>query len=217
MADATIADLIVTNSLTLRGDDGTRFGAGFNGFATTEQRQTDNVVFPIPWGDWRKDGSSYATDLPGTSSGTDLGLYGGTFGTSQPSIRTYDVHSAGSLSLKARVAVIVPDRYVAGQTFTIRLAAGMVTTVADTACTLLVEAYRIGKDDSIGSQICPTGALSMNTLGAATKSFTITPATLNPGDVLDVRITIAVNDAATTPAVVQAAIFGADVVCDIQG
>lgn len=216
MADATINDLVVTNSITMRGSDGTRFGASFNGFATTEQRQTDNVTYPIPWGDWRKDGSSYATDLPGTSSGTDLGLYSGTFGTSQPSIRTYDVKAAGALSLKARAAVALPDRYVAGQTVTISLNAGMVTTVADTTCTVLVEAYRIGKDDSIGSQICPTGALSMNTLGSATKSFTITAATLNPGDVLDVRITIAVNDAATATSVI-AAIFGADLVCDIQG
>ena len=88
--------------------------------------------------------------------------------------------------------------------------------LADTSCTVLIEAYRIGKDNSIGSQICPTGATTMNTLGASTKDFTITASTLNAGDVLDVRLSIAVNDAATGTSV-YAAVMGADLLCDIQG
>ena len=40
--------------------------------------------------------------------------------------------------------------------------------------------------------------------------------TLNAGDVLDVRLSIAVNDAATGTSV-YAAVMGADLLCDIQG
>ena len=209
----TFDDLRITNSLSLTGAVGTRIQPGF--WQTSEVVQTDNVVYPIQWTDWRV-WDAYNTVLPGTSASDDLGLYGGAFGSAQPLIRTYDVKAAGAQTLRARAMVPLPDRYVAGQTVTIRLAAGMVTTVADTTCTLLVEAYRIGKDNSIGSQICPTGALTMNTLGMSTKSFTITASTLSAGDVLDVRMSIAVNDAATATAVI-AAISGADLLCDIQG
>ena len=215
MADTVIDTLVVTGSAQFRGDDNTRFGASFNGFATSEQRQTDNVVYPIPWTAWRV-WDAYNTNLPGTSASDDLGLYGGTFGTNQPMLKTYDVKAAGAQTLRARAMVALPDRYVAGQTVTIRLKAGMITTVADTSCTVLIEAYRIGKDNSIGSQICPTGATTMNTLGASTKDFTITASTLNAGDVLDVRLSIAVNDAATGMSV-YAAVMGADLLCDIQG
>lgn len=173
------------------------------------------AVFPVPFVSFRVH-DALQTVLPGTSASDDLGLYGGTFGTSQPLIRTYDVKAAGSLTLRARALVQLPECYIAAESVKLRLSAGMVTTVADTACTVDVEAYRVGKDNSLGSDICATGATTMNSTTFANKDFTITAASLSPGDVLDIRITIAVNDAATATAVI-AALGGIDLLCDIKG
>lgn len=171
--------------------------------------------FPVPFTDFRVH-DALQTTLPGTSASDDLGLYGGTFGTSQPLIRTYDVKAAGSVTLRARALIRLPAEYVAAESVKLRLAAGMVTTVADTTATVDVEAFRVGKDNSLGSDICATSATSINSLTFADKDFTITAASLNPGDVLDVRITVAVNDAASGTAVI-AAIAGVDLLCDIKG
>jgi maleate cis-trans isomerase len=50
----------------------------------------------------------------------------------------------------------------------------------------------------------------------AAKSFTITSSGLVAGDVLDIRLTIAVNDAATVTAVTPT-IAAIDLLCDIKG
>lgn len=177
-------------------------------------RQDNEAVYPIPMVDWRVH-DALQTTLPGTSASDDLGLYGQTFGTSQPLIRTFDVKTL-STSLYARTQVRMPAEYVAGETVKIRLNSGMITTVADTSCTADVEAYRVGKDNSLGSDLCTTSATTMNSLTFAAKDFTITPASLSAGDVLDVRIRVTVVDSATATAVIGAF---ADValVCDIKG
>src|SRR3990167_3164676 len=51
------------------------------------------------------------TNLPGTSATDDLGLYGNTFGTTSPLIRTYDVKAAGAVTLRARVLIPLPIEY----------------------------------------------------------------------------------------------------------
>jgi hypothetical protein len=190
-------------------------GALVPGLARSNLDQDDLSPFPVPFTDFRVH-DALQTVLPGTSASDDLGLYGGTFGTSQPLIRTYDVKAAGSLNLYARALVRLPAEYQAAETVKLRLKAGMVTTVADTACTVDVEAYKVGKDNSLGADICATSATTMNSLTFADKDFTITASTLSPGDVLDVRVKIAVNDAATVTAVI-AAIGGIDLLADIKG
>jgi hypothetical protein len=206
-------DVVIQGRLLLRGAVGTRLGGVL--IDPAEQVITTSVAFPIDWASWREDGSAYNTNLPATGSSTFLGLYGGTHGTNPPSLQTADF-KATTISRKARVMVKLPDRYVAASALTLRFGAGMLTTVADTSCTLAVAAYRIGKDYTIGSQLVATSATTINSLTAANKSYTLTATTLNPGDVLDVLITIAGVDAATGT-VVNAAIFGADLICSIQG
>lgn len=206
-------NLVIPNgAIILRGSVGTRLGGML--VDPTEMAKLTYAVYPIPWTAWRES-TAYATTLPSAGTSTFLGLYGGTFGTNQPSIQTGDFKTT-TISRAARVMISLPERYVAGDTVQLRFGAGMLTTVADGSCTLAVAAYRIGKDYSIGSQICPTGAQSINSLTASNKTFTITASTLNPGDVLDVQITIAGVDTATGTAV-NAAIFGADLLCNIQG
>jgi len=174
--------------------------------------------FPIPLTDFRV-WDAMQTPLPGTPATDDLGLVGGTFGTATPSLRTEDLKAeAVSPTLnRARVLVQLPWEYQAGQTVTLRFKAGMITTVSDTTATLDCEAYKLqaDPDDAIGSDLVATAATTINSTTFADIDFVITPTGLSPGDILDVRITTAVNDGATATAVI-AAITSARLLCDVR-
>jgi hypothetical protein len=156
------------------------------------------------------------TNLPGTAATDDLALIGTTFGTTAPVVTAGDCKALGATSRYARFMVELPECYEAGETVTLSLSAGMVTTVASVSCTVDVECYKIDKITGIGSDLCTTSATTINSLVFAAKSFTITPSGLTAGDVLDVRLTIACNDAATGTAVTPT-IAGIDLLCDIKG
>ncbi len=172
--------------------------------------------FPIPLTDFRV-WDALQTLLPGTPSADDLGLVGGTFGTATPSIRSEDLKTLGATNKRARFLVQLPWEYVAGESITLRFMAGMITTVAGTSATLDCEAYKLqdDPDDAIGSDLVSTAAQSMNSLTFANLDFVITPTTLSPGDILDVRITAAVNDGASVTAVI-AAITSAKLLADVR-
>ncbi len=199
-------DLEVTGVIKCEG-----FTPGIN---RTSLRQDDLAVFPIPFTDFRVH-DAIQTVLPGTAASDDLGLYGGTFGTSQPLIRTQDVKTL-TTTLYARAQVRLPDSYVAAETVQIRLGVGMITTEADTTCTVDVQAYKVGKDNTLGSDICATSATNMNSDTFDNKTFVITATTLVAGDVLDFRIAISVVDGASATAVI-AAIAAVDLLCDVKG
>lgn len=169
--------------------------------ARADLTQEDNSRLKIPLESWRV-WDALQTNLPGTAASDDLALIGGTFGSASPTIQTGDLKAAGSTTRRARVTVNLPHEYVAGQSVTVRVKGGMKTTVADTACTVDIEAYRSGDDETIGSDLCTTAAQSINSLTAANKDFTISPATLMPGDTLDIRLSVLTNDAATVTAVI---------------
>lgn len=176
----------------------------------------DNLSrFPVPWDSLRV-WDAFATNLPGTAAADDLALVGGTFGTAPPMVQAGDLKAAGATDRYARFQVILPECYVAGETVNLILSAGMKTTVADVSCTVDVEAYLLDKVSGISADLCATAAQSINSLTFADKSFTITPTTLEPGDVLDVRVKISCNDAATATAVTPT-IAGLDLACDIKG
>ena len=182
---------------------------------STVLKQTDNAIFPIPLAGLRV-WDAYGTNLPATAAADDLGLIGGTFGTAPPLVQAGDVKALGATTRYARVQVIIPECYVSAETVTINISAGMKTTVADTTCTVDVEAYRVDKISGISSDLCATAATTINSLTFATKTFVITAASLAAGDVLDVRIAIISNDAATLTAVTPT-IAALDLVCDIKG
>jgi hypothetical protein len=92
----------------------------------------------------------------------------------------------------------------------------MQTTIADTSCTADVECYESDKEASIGSDLCTTAATSINSTTFADYDFTITASGLVSGDILDVRLTIACNDAATATAVIPT-IGAVTFVLDIKG
>lgn len=173
-------------------------------------------TFPIPLTDFRV-WDAMQTNLPGTPATDDLGLVGGTFGTATPSIRTEDLKALGATNKRARVLVQLPWEYVAGQSVTLRFKAGMITTVSDTTATLDCEAYKLqdDPDDAIGSDLVTTAATTINSLVFANIDFVVTPSGLSPGDILDVRVTIAVSDGASATAVIGG-ITSCKLLCDVR-
>tara|TARA_R110000868_G_scaffold296861_6_gene557239 strand:- start:1816 stop:2439 length:624 start_codon:yes stop_codon:yes gene_type:complete len=177
-------------------------------------RQDANAIFPVNMMDLRV-WDAIQTNLPGTAATDDLALIGTTFGTTAPVVTAGDVKTLAS-SRYARFMVRLPECYEAGETVTLSLSAGMVTTVASVSCTVDVEAYKIDKIGGISADLCTTAAATINSLVFGSKSFLITPSALVAGDVLDVRITIAFSDSATGTAVTPT-ISGIDLLCDIKG
>lgn len=212
MANPTMlpGDLIVAGDLRVNGAVNPKIAKG-NLILLAELQ-----AFPIPLTDFRV-WDAMQTLLPGTPSADDLGLVGGTFGTATPSIRTEDLKALGATNKRARFLVQLPWEYVAGETVTLRFKAGMITTVAGTSATLDCEAYKLqdDPDDAIGSDLVTTSATSINSLTFASTDFVITPTSLSPGDILDVRVTIAVNDGASGTAVI-AAITSAKLLADVR-
>lgn len=178
-------------------------------------KQDALAIFPVNMMDLRV-WDAIQTNLPGTAAADDLALIGTTFGSTAPRLTAGDCKALGATSRYARFMVELPECYEAGETVTLSLSAGMVTTVASSSCTVDVECYKIDKITGIGSDICTTSATTINSLVFAAKAFTITPSGLTAGDVLDVRLTIACNDAATGTAVTPT-IAGIDLLCDIRG
>lgn len=171
--------------------------------------------YPVNLSDFRV-WDAPATVLPGTSANDDLGLINGTFGTAPWYVGTSDLKAAGATTRYARARIRLPAEYDSAETVQLRLVAGMITTVADTSATIDVEAYKVGDDGTVGSDLCSTAAQSINSTTFAEKNFTITATSLAPGDELDVRIAITVNDEESGTAVIGA-FRKCHLLCDVRG
>lgn len=185
-------------------------------YSRSELEQDDFQYFDLQLQDWRV-WDAFATTLPGTSATDDLGLYTGTWATALPYIATSDLKAAGATTRYARILYTLPECYVAGQTIQIAASAGMLTTVADTTATIDFELYLSDDDTTIGgSDLVSTAATTINSLTFAEKTFTITATSLAPGDLLDIRMAVAVNDGATLTAVI-AAVARLSMKLDVKG
>lgn len=207
LTNLVTGDMLVQGDLIVTGNSPAK--------SRSDLTQEDNARFPIPLDSWRV-WDAMATNLPGTSATDDLGFIGGTFGSASPSIQTSDLKAAGSTTRYARVVTKLPHSYVAGQSVTIRAHAGMKTTVADTAATIDFEAYRSNDETGIGSDLVTTAATTINSLTLANKDFILSTGTLLPGDTLDIRMTVLVNDAATGTAVIGL-VGGVELLLDVKG
>jgi hypothetical protein len=202
-------DVVIQGNLTVQGT--------FNPLLARSRLEQDTLqpypIFPTDWKVW-----DTMADLPAAGAADDLAIVAGGYGTDPPSIQTGDLQSAGATSRYARAMVQLPPEYVAGQTVVLRFSAGMVTTVADNSCTLDVECYESDREVGVvGSDLCTTSAVSINSLTFNnTLDFTITPTGLAAGDQLDVRITIATNDAGSGTAVIGC-IGSSMLMCDVKG
>lgn len=178
---------------------------GGSGIGRTYLTQNSTQKYMLDFERWRV-WNAYASSLPAAGTADDLGLYAGAWATGAPYIATQDLKAAGATTEYARITFCLPPEYVAGQTVTIRAAAGMITTVADTTATIDFECYKSDNDSTIGGgDLVTTSATTINSTTFANKDFTVTATALSPGDVLDIRMAIAVNDAATVTAVIGAA------------
>lgn len=200
-------DVQITGSLTVTGEIS---GQSRSGMST----DTDQV-YPLHIQGWRI-WDAFQTVL--TTAGTDdLGVTTGTFGTGTPYLTAGDLKAAGATSRRARTLFQLPPEYVTGSGVTIRFAAGMITTVSDGTATVDVEAWKSDRDTTIGgSDLVSTAATTINSLTFGNKDFDLNSGSLAAGDWLDIRVTIAVSDAATATAVIGA-IAHAEIIFDIKG
>jgi len=207
---------VTMSSLTVTGATITNDGiSSIAEIARTKLAQDTLQPFTVPLTQFRV-WDALATNLPGTPGTDDLGLDNATFGTGSPHLTSGDLKAAGATSRYARVHLPIPIEYDDGQTCNLRIHAGMLTTVADTTATVDVECYRSDEEGGISADLCTSAAQSCNSLNFSDLDYTLTPTTFASGDTLDVRITVAVNDAATGTAV-EAVIGAVQLICDVRG
>ena len=138
---------------------------------------------------------AFATSL-GSAGNDDLGITAGTWGTGVPYIVSRDLNALGAVTGYARFLVQLPHEYVAGQLVSLNVAAGMITAVASVSATVDFEVYKHGGSNLVsGSDLVTTSATSINSTTFTEYAFVVTPTTLSPGNVLDVRMAIAANSA----------------------
>jgi hypothetical protein len=189
------ANIDIQGNLTVRGTKTTS--------ARSELVQDNEAEYPI-WPQLWRVWDAFQT-LLGTAGSDDLGIATGTFATATPYVTGGDMKALGATTRYARALVQLPAEYVAGETVIIAADAGMLTTVADTSCTIDFMIYKADLDTTIGgSDLVTTAPTTINSLTFAEKEFTVTATSLSPGDLLDVRMAITCTDAATGTAVTPA-------------
>jgi len=137
----------------------------------------------------------FLLELWGTPS--SLEYIAGTHATGAPSLQTPDFGgNAAATAYYARAEIPLPWEYEAGETVKIRVHAGMLEQVADQSATVDMTVYKSDEDSTSTGDLCATAATSdnMNSETFADIDFTITPTTLSPGDLLDVLLSVTVDD-----------------------
>lgn len=196
-----LGDTVQTGNLTIQG-----------GYLTAEMAPTkENAVnrtnitpqtsrpFSLDPMTWRVHDAP-ATLLPGTSASDDLGIYGNLSTPAAIVVSTGDVKTTSGTRYAAG-RFVLPQEYKSGGAITFRFVAGMETTVASSSCSIDVEVFAGDGSGGLGSDICTTGATTINSLTYATVDFTVTPTNRVAGDILYYRVAIAWNDSATVTAV----------------
>lgn len=155
--------------------------------------------------------------LPTAGATDDLGFYQGTHGTNFPYVGTGDF-KASSITRKARFTFTLPPEYVSDGALFVRFRAGMVTTIADTSCTIDAAAFKASATGGAvitGSDRITTTATSINSLTWDDYDFALDQSGFVAGDEIDVLVTIAGVDGASATAVIAA--FRAFIGCTIRG
>jgi len=177
---------------------------------------SETVSYPIPLTSFRV-WDAMQTLLPNPSANDDLGMYGGTFGTDQPLIKSYDLASQGAKNLYARAVAALPPEYTAAGAVQLRVVMALEGTTCDNSCTIDVVAYEVDKAGGVSADLCSTAAQSCNSTSYATYTFNLTATALAAGDWFDFRIHLASNDAATYASSIVAAIASVELRCAIKG
>lgn len=134
------------------------------------------------------------SELPTSADGTSLALSAGTFGTDSPVVRSSSV-SGTSITETARVLAALPEGHVAGRPVAVRVRAHMTTDPA-VAAQLDLQAYRCDGEGglaSAGADLCTTSPVALTTSWADAE-FALTASDLAAGDVLDLALTVTLDD-----------------------
>lgn len=136
------------------------------------------------------DGTTLAASAASGKFGLSL-----TFGTSE-----YLVTEAANNNAKSDACVlehVLPANYVAGQNLTLTVQQQVVIGGGTLSVrTLTPDVRKKGTDGTIGSNLASVAQNMTNTAGDLT--FTITGATLNPGDLLMIQLTAAITETASS-------------------
>ena len=169
--------------------------------ATSKIAQRVLAEYPLPLTSGRT-WDNMAVNLPLTPATDDLGLLTGTLGTDWLTIESGDLKAAGATSRIVAFEWPVPPHYDDGATIQCRIRAGMETNVADASATIDLVVWKPNGEGLIsGADLCTTAAQSHNSLTLANLDFVLDAANIDPGDLLQLTITMAINDAATGTAV----------------
>jgi hypothetical protein len=188
--------------------------AGTAALDPTKMAQRPLQKFTIPWSAFRV-WDAYASLPPSTAGTDDLALTTGTWLTNAARITAGDVKTLSGTRY-AIVFVPVPDNYQDGETVTLRIRAGMATTIASSVCTIDAEAIVRNGSGVASADLVTTAAQSMNSLTPADFDFQLNPSLLDPGMLLEIRLAIAYTDVATATAVTPT-IYGVDLLVDTRG
>lgn len=139
--------------------------------------------------------------VPSTAANDDLGLITGTWGTDTPTLQSGD-GKATTITRRAGFAFRLPHNFVAAGTLVIRVRGGMVTTISDGVATVDLQVHEADLDGGVGSDLCQTSAITVNSLTKVNADFTIDSSGLVAGDLLYLRLTAAITDTATGTAVI---------------
>lgn len=164
-------------------------------FDETNAKELESYPIPLESGRVHDDLNA---NVLATAGSDDLAIIPGTYGLNRPVVRTSDAKAA-TVGQKVRYTFIVPDAFQAGRGAARIVAnAGMTTTIADDSATIDVQCVRRAAPTV---DIVQDAAQSINSLTAADYVFDLDASDLQPGDELDIIVTITITDAATGTAV----------------
>lgn len=210
-----MADPTTFQEITVRGV--ARFPGGMEPpLARASLRQDSLQSFTIPMTSFRVYDAMH-TLSPGTPAWDDLGLVGDEVVNTGFSLQTQDEKSFGAArSHLSGVLYPMPIEYVQGGLVRIRLHAGMVGAIADVSAACIVNVNKSDEELGVGAELVVGGGQSCNSLAFADYDFTVEPATLVPGDLLNIRLAVLLQDNATGTPVI-AAIGSVKLLCDVKG
>ncbi len=219
-ADGKIAStgtIIVGISLDAAGADGDLFEvmmlsvAAIANVTRATLVQDDLAEYAIPFETLAK-WDDFAAKLPGTAATDDLAIVEGTLATDAPQVEGIDAGGTTELGFM-RFMFPVPPEYVDGETLNVQIRA-LMKVVSDGTATVDVQAYR---QDAKTVDICSTAATSINSATAADKVFVLTPTNIVSGDLIDIRVALAVTDAGDAGPNITAVIERIKMLVDIKG
>jgi hypothetical protein len=181
----------------------------------TKMAQRPLQRFSVQWTHFRI-WDSLNTNPVGAAATDDLALITGTWASAATTINSGDCKAA-TTTRRIGFFISIPDNYQDGETVTLRIRAGMATTVASTSCFIDAEAYtRTGVAAGLTADLVTTAQQSMNALTAGDYDFQLNPTSLDPGMLLEFRLSVLCTDVATATAVIPT-IYAVDLYVDTRG